>query len=188
MDEKESKIIITQLISDGKIGKPEIKAEEFFFEKSDESLQVAQRILEISQNKNDALKSYMWVIATAYYSMFYAATALLAHFNHRIKTDLGIHKITYHALIYYFHILDKKIQKSLLETYKNTYSDAKELLQNTEERAVSLMENFKFEQDKRKIFTYEMGAYAQENKAITSVQRAKEFYNHVEEILKNKKK
>ncbi|MEK6858165.1 MAG: hypothetical protein AABX39_06265 [Nanoarchaeota archaeon] len=188
MDEKESKTIIAQLISEEKIGKPELKAEEFFFEKSDESLQVAQRLLKISQDKNDSLESYMWVISTAYYSMFYSATALLAHFGHRIKIDIGIHKITYHALVYYFHILDKKIQKNLLETYKNTYSDAKELLQNTEERAVGLMENFKFEQDKRKMFTYELGVYAQENKAITSVQRAKEFYNHVEEILKSKKK
>ena len=187
MDEKESKTIITQLIKEEKIGLPEQGAEDFFFEKADESLQVAQRLLQIAQDKNDNLKSYMWVISVAYYSMFYSATALLAHFGHRIKTDLGVHKKTYHALVYYFHILDKKIQRQLLESYKDVYTDAEELLQNTESKAVELMESFKFEQDKRKIFTYDMGVYAQENKAITSVKRAKEFYSNVESILKRPK-
>jgi|SRR3989344_1706203 len=186
MDEKKSKTIIAQLIKEERIGTPEQDAEEFFFEKADESLQVAERLLKISQDKNDSLKSYMWTISVAYYSMFYSATSVLAHFGHRIKTDIGIHKITYHALVYYFHVLDKKIQKQLLESYKDVYTDAEQLLQNTEAKAVELMENFKFEQEKRKTFTYDMGAYAQENKAITSVKRAKEFYTHIESILKQR--
>lgn len=187
MDEKESKTIIVQLIREGKIGLPEQGTEEFFFEKADESLQVAQRLLQISQDRNDQLESYMWAISAAYYSMFYSATALLAHFGHRIKTAIGIHKMTYHALIYYFHILDKKIQRQLLESYQNVYTDAEQLLQNTEAKAVELVENFKFEQEKRKTFTYDMGMYAQESKAITSIKRAKEFYAHTENILKSKK-
>ncbi|MBI4918494.1 hypothetical protein HY837_01080 [archaeon] len=187
MDEKNSKNIISQLINEGKVIKPEPKAKEFFFEKSDESLQVAQRLIQISQDKNDNLKSYMWIISAAYYSMFYSATALLAHFGHRLKIDVGIHKMTYHALVYYFHVLDKKIQKHLLESYKDVYADAEQLLQNTETKAIELLENFKFEQEKRKIFTYDMGAHAQENKAITSVKRAKEFYNNVDDILKKTK-
>lgn len=187
MDEKESKTIIVQLIKEEKIGRPEQGAEEFFFEKADESLQVAQRLLQISQDKNDQLKSFMWIISVAYYSMFYSATALLAHFGHRIKIDIGIHKITYHALVYYFRILDKKIQKYILESYKDTYSDAEQLLQNAESKVVELVENFKFEQEKRKTFTYDMGAYAQENKAITSIKRAKEFYASIESIIKKNK-
>ena len=43
-------------------------------------------------------------------------------------------------------------------------------------------------EEKRKTFTYDMGVYVQENKAITSVKRAKEFYTTVESILKRTKK
>jgi uncharacterized protein (UPF0332 family) len=173
MDEKESKSIIAQLISEGKIGSPERETKEFFLNKSEESLEVAERLLLISQDKQDSLKSYMWVISTSYYSMFYSATALLAYFGQRIKTSVGVHKLTYHALVYYFHVLDKKIQKYLLQSYEDLYEDAEELLQTTEQKAIELLENFKFEQAKRTTFTYDLGVYAQENKALTSSKRAR---------------
>jgi len=109
VDKEESRSLISKLIKDGIIVKPVQGTKEFFLNKSIESLQISKRIFEIAEN--ETLKSYMWTITTAYYSMFFAATSLLAHFGHKIKSEIGIHKLTYHALVYYFLIADHKLQK-----------------------------------------------------------------------------
>ncbi len=187
LDEKRSQNLLKQLISEGKIIKPELRRDTFFLNKSIESLDVARRLHQISINKNDNLKSFMWVIATSYYSMFFAATALLAHYNKKVNVDVGIHKITYHALVYYFHILDKKLQKHFIESYKDNYNTAEELLQTSEKKTLELFEDFEHEQSKRKDFTYEMGFVAEENKARTSLQRAEKFHNEIRDIIQTKK-
>lgn|SRR3989338_2447260 len=184
--EKESQNLIKQLINDEKIIKPESERQEYFLSKSIESLDVARRIYSISTDKKDNLKSFMWVITASYYSMFFAATALLAHYNKKLNVDAGIHKATYHALVYYFHILDKKLQKHFIESYKDNYDSAEELLQTSEKRALELLDDFKHEQDKRKIFTYEMGKVAEEHKAKASLQRAEKFYEEVRMIIQSK--
>ncbi len=184
--EKESQSLIKQLINDEKIIKPESGRAQYFLSKSIESLDVARRIYALSTDKNDTLKSFMWVITTSYYSMFFAATALLTHYTKKINVDAGIHKATYHALVYYFHVLDKKLQKHFIEAYKDSYENAEELLQTSEKKALELLEGFKHEQDKRKIFTYEMGKVAEEHKARLSLQRAENFYEEVRMIIQSK--
>jgi len=186
-DKRETENVMKQLISEGKIEKPETGRIIFFMAKSQESLNVAQKLQDISQDTKSNLKSYMWIISTSYYSMFFAATALLAQFNKKIITIVGIHKLTFHALAYYFYILDNKLQKQYLEEYKESYDNVEELLQISEKKALELLRSFDFEQGKRKTFTYDMGVYAQENKAITSVKRAKEFYDVVDSMLKKTK-
>ncbi|MEW5896895.1 MAG: hypothetical protein AB1668_04340 [Nanoarchaeota archaeon] len=186
LDEKnkeESSSLVKQLIGEGKIGKPEEGREGFFLNKSIESFNLAKRILEISEDESDPLTSYMWVIGTAYYSMFFVATALLAHFNHRIKEEKGIHKLTYHALVYYFLIDDNKLQKHFIEEYKDACRETEELLQMSELKAVSMVKAFDFEAEKRKRFTYEMGEVAELNKARTSVKRASEFLTEARKII-----
>ena len=180
---EESRILISHLIKEGKIIKAESERKDFFLKKSDESLLVAKRLELISQDKTNPLKSYMWIITTAYYSMFFAATALLAHYNHKINSEIGIHKVTYHALMYYFHILDQKLQKHFIDTYKESYNNSNELLQISEAKALEMLENFKFEQTKRKMFTYEMGYSAEEIKAKTSLRRAQDFVEEVKKIM-----
>ncbi len=187
-DKKETESVMKQLISEGKIVSPESGRSAFFMVKSRESLEVADRLYEISNSPGSSLKSYTWVIATSYYSMFFAATSLLANFSKKINTSIGIHKITFHALAYYCHILDPKLQKHFLEEYKESYDNAEELLQMSERKAIELLNSFELEQGKRKTFTYEMGAYAQENKATTSIKRAKEFYETIDSILKRTKR
>lgn len=184
LDKQISTSIVTGLIRDEKIGKPKLGSREFFLAKSLESLQLSRRIFEMTENKNDPIQSYMWVITTAYYSMFYAATSLLAHFNKVIKSEVGIHKLTYHALVYYFLVADNKLQKQFIDEYKDQFDDAKEILQISEGKAIELVESLEFELVKRSEFTYEMGKIAEANKAKTSLQRAEEFVTGIRKLMK----
>ena len=115
--------------------------------------------------------------------MFYAAVSLLAHSGKRINTDLGIHKLVYHALVYYFLDNDQKLTKHILEQYQKAQEDAEALLQKAETRAREHIETVKFELKKRKEFTYEMGKIAEENKANSSLKRAEEFMTLVKEMI-----
>ena len=180
---QESSSVIKGLIQEGKIGSPEVGRKKFFLNKSIESFNLAKRILEISEDQNDSLSSFMWVISIAYYSMFFAATALLAHFGHKIREERGIHKLTYHALIYYFLVDDNKLQKHFIEQYQDAYEEAEELLRISEEKAVSLIASFDFEREKRRKYTYEMGEIAEQHKAKTSLARAESFLLEVRKIM-----
>lgn len=178
----ESKKLVEKLVKEGKIIRPPTNQKDFFMEKATNSLRISKRLLELAEK--ESLDTYMWVINTSYYSMFFAATSLLAHFNKKIKSEIGIHKLTYHALVYYFMIEDNKLQKHFIDEYKDAYDDAEQLLQITEEKAISLIENFKFEHFKRERFTYEVGKVAEQNKANTSLQRAEEFLTQVRLMLR----
>ena len=183
VNKEQSKSIISQLIKEGKITKPIPGTKDFFLAKSHESLQLSKRIFAIAQDENETLKSYMWVIAIAYYSMFFAATALLAHFGRKIDSEIGIHKLTYHALVYYFLVADNKLQKHFIEEYKDVYDNVEVLLQTSEQKALDIMENFKLEQGKRTRFTYEMGQIAEKQKAQTSLERAEEFVLEIRKLM-----
>lgn len=180
---KKSEALIKQLISENKIVKAYPKTKSFFLEKAINSLQLSKRIYEISVDEDDSLEGYMWVINTSYYAMFFAATSLLAHFNHKIDSDVGIHKLTYHALVYYFLLDDNKLQKHFIEQYKESYDNAEQLLQISEEKAIEMVEHFNFEHTKRTSFTYEVGKIAERNKANTSLKRAEEFLIEVRNIM-----
>lgn len=182
-ERKESSYILKQLISENKITKPEISREQFFLDKSIESFNLAKKVLQISEDKNDPLVSYMWVVSISYYSMFFAATSLLAHFGHKINEERSIHKLTYHALVYYFLVEDNKLQKYFIEEYKDAFKETEELLQMSELKAISLIKDFDLEREKRRRFTYEMGEVTESNKAKTSVKRATEFLTQVRKII-----
>ena len=187
----ESRKVIRRLIEEEKIVKVGEEFVVFFMKKAENSLETAHVLLAIS--KNEDLKKelntsqfydgYLWVINSAYYSMFYSAISLLAHFGKRIKLEQGIHKAVYHALIYYFLDNDKKLTKHIIEQYQQMGKDAGALLQIAEFKAKEKIEQVKFELDKRKEFTYEMGKTAEENKANTSIKRAEEFLTLVKEML-----
>ncbi len=115
--------------------------------------------------------------------MFYAGTALLAKYNHRLKIDQGVHPLTYHALVYYFLDNDKKLSKHILEQYQQAENEAAELLQAAEQEAREQIETIKFELSKRREFTYEMGKIAERNKAETSIKRAESFLMLIKELI-----
>lgn len=190
-----SRSIIKRLISEEKVREADKRIVDFFAGKAESSLQTAIALLKISESQ-DAKKllklprgydAYMWAINAGYYSMFYAATALLASYNHRLKVDQGIHYLTYHALVYYFLDSDKKIAKHILEQYSLAEKEASELLQAAENKAKEQIDNVRMELSKRREFTYEIGKIAEKNKAETSAKRAAEFVTLVKELIIQRK-
>ena len=155
------------------------------------SLKTAKILDEVSNDKeikkqfdfiDDNFESYLWIINTSYYSMFYTAGALLADSGIKVKSEIGVHKKTFEALVFYFY-LNKKIAKKYLEDFEEAQRDSRELL-GTEEpiemmqkKAKELIKKYEYELGKRGRFTYEMGEIAKAEKAKTSLARALEFYN-----------
>lgn len=173
----QSKKIIEDLISRNLIKKSSIQEADFFIEKAKNSLETASRLLDLIEEEK--LCAEMWVINSSYYSMFFAVTAILAKKGNKINSNIGIHKLTYNALIYYFY---NQIQENYIEEYKEAIENAEELLGISETQTEELIENYNFELEKRKIFTYFMGRKAEISKAKTSFQRAKDFYLTIEQI------
>jgi len=115
--------------------------------------------------------------------MFFAATALLAHFRHKINVEVGIHALTYHALVYYFIKEESKLKTQIIEEYKDAVDDAEELLQLSEQKIKELIFDFECEMGKRKTFTYDVGTLAERKKAEISYQRAQTFFREIENII-----
>ena len=179
MKVEESAVIIKALMSENKITRSKPYRMEFFMAKSTESLTLAKQLL--SQDLSN-----MWVINIAYYSMFFAGTSLLAHLGKEINEEKSIHKLTYHSLIYFCLIENNKLQKHFIEEYKDAYDDAQQLLLFAESKALSMIQDYEYERDKRKRFTYDMGEIAERNKATTSVTRAEYFVTEVRKIMLKK--
>ncbi|MBU0629152.1 MAG: hypothetical protein KKC75_08245 [Nanoarchaeota archaeon] len=178
---KESSAIIKKIITEGGIIKPTMGSIEFFMEKSRQSIAVASRLMELESE--EGLTADMWIINASYYSMFFAAISLLAKSGRAIKKEVGIHKLTYHALIHYFLIEDNKLEKYFIEGYKEAVQEAEELLQLSERKTEEFIRAFDNETSKRKMFTYDLGKTAEKIKAETSLLRAKKFVNEVEKII-----
>lgn len=190
----EARKIVKQLREEEKIVTADEKFVSFFMEKAENALETAIVLGILSSNEQKKKEHSLptmynastWVINTAYYAMFYAATALLAKYNCRIREERGIHALTYHALVYYFLDNDQKLKKHYLEQYQAAEKESFEILRVAEAEAKQQIENVKFELDKRRVFTYEMGKSAEEAKAKSSIARAKEFITMVKELLVKK--
>ena len=183
LDEKkieQSSKIIKELISEGKIIKPKLGTVEFFLNQSHKTLVIAERLLKLSEIEK--LDTHLWVINTSYYAMFFQATALLALLNHKINTEQGIHKLTFHALVHYCLKEDNKLKKQLVEEYQDAVKDAETLLQLGENKMKDLITDFDNELTKRKTFTYTTEENAERNKAMTSYSRAKNFIYEIDKI------
>ena len=163
----------------------------FYVENALISLNTAKILNEVSSNKsikekfdfiNEDFESYLWIINSSYYSMFYMAGALLAKAGIKVKSEMGVHKKTFESLVYYFY-LTKKIAKHYLEAYEEAQQESQELLGAEEplvvmqKKAKELIAKYDFEMSKRARFTYNMGEEVKLNKAATSLTRAIEFYN-----------
>ncbi|MDP2926427.1 MAG: HEPN domain-containing protein [Nanoarchaeota archaeon] len=141
---------------------------------SDLSLKLADKLI----NDKD-LRPYLWVVVTSYYSMFYIANAVILKLGYKTSYKI-VHKVTSDALIVL--VLDK-LKKELLEEYEQIRDDALEI---ASARAEEIIKNYENELDKRSRFQYNMSEEAKENKARTSLNRAKEFVFEMKKILENK--
>jgi len=163
---------------------------DFFMNNAADSLNSAKLLFKASTNKElqnssgfPNFNGFLWVINASYYSMFYMARALLESEGILIKTDNSVHLVTFDALVYYFY-LTGKIQKSLIEEFKEAEEEASETL--GKDKAKALIEDYSYEKDKRGRFTYEMGEIAIKNKAETSLNRATKFNEEIRKIIEFK--
>lgn len=125
---------------------------------------------------NSELKPYLWVVVIAYYSMFYIANAVLLNLGYRIGNKI-VHKVTSDALVV---LVMDKIRRGLLEEYEDTKKDALEIASVKSEELITF---YSLEMDKRSRFQYDMTESIQEQKAKTSLNRAKEFMLEMKKLL-----
>ncbi len=116
--------------------------------------------------------SALWVIITAYYSMFYIANAVLYKLGYKTGHKIA-HKVTADALIVFAR---GRLKDSLLENFETAKEQALAI-------SDSQMENFDFERTKRARFQYETTEEIKFSKAETSLKRAEEFSMEMEKLL-----
>lgn len=164
---------------------------DFFLTNAKNSVETAQAIYDLSTNKEHqehtghvGLNGFLWVVNAGYYSMFYAARALLANDGIKLSPDRSIHALTFDALVYFFY-LNNRLHKRLLEAFAEAHGEAAEIL--GKEKADALMEEYFWEKKKRAVFTYETGEIAVQSKALTSLQRAKAFNEEIRKVIPGRK-
>jgi len=168
---------------------------EFFMANAEFSLRTASILQEISDANNlkETLKvsldfeAYLWVIVSSYYSMFYAATAILAKQGIRATGQI-IHKVTADALIHFFGSNEKPAK--LLEQYEEAQTvglelvGREELMKKMQKKADELIISYEGERKKRSKFQYDIGVQAKKGYAQTSLQRARDFVFEIRKLLK----
>jgi uncharacterized protein (UPF0332 family) len=188
---------VRQYIDDGLLrvkDKDAPKFAGFFMKNAESSLQTASILQQISDERDlkNALKtsadfeSYLWVIVSSYYSMFYAATALLARHGIRAAGQI-VHKVTADAMIHFF-VSNEKLAR-LLEKYEEAQAvglelvGREELMRSMQKKADELIIAYESERKKRSRFQYDIGVQAKRGYAQTSLERAKEFVFEVSKVV-----
>lgn len=174
MDEKRMKIAennFKSYLRDGLIKKEVFKdiVYQTYLKNSAESLNVASELL---KNKT----SYLWVVVSSYYSMFYIASAYLYKKGYKAGQEI-VHQVINEALI----VLSKSdLEKHFLDEYEEEKEKALAASEN-------LLKNYEFEKAKRVRFQYETTEVIKEAKARTSLERAKNFVAVIRQLLSESK-
>ena len=168
----------------------------FFISNAESSLRTASILQQISDvdHLKETLKvgvdfeSYLWVIVSSYYAMFYAATALLAKQGIRATGQI-VHKVTADALMHFFGS-NERLAK-LLEQYEEAQVvglelvGREELMTRMRRKADELIVSYEGERKKRSKFQYDIGVQAKRGYAQNSLERAKEFVFEVKKLVKS---
>ena len=179
IDKKELEYIkqkFKNYIKQSKISKPKPIKQQFFKRKAESSLQLAK---EINGSYPD------WAINIAYYSMFYNATSLLASINVDLENiDESIHVLTYHAMIYFFHIKTNRIEEQYIEDFKESLEQSDNRLMNiAKQKSEEVLANYRNAKDERGRITYELGSIAEQKSAETALRRAETFDRLSDKLL-----
>jgi uncharacterized protein (UPF0332 family) len=195
----EAKRNVKQYVDDGllKLGdKDAPKFVDFFMANAESSLRTASILQEISDENalKETLKvgmdfeSYLWVIVSSYYAMFYAATAILAKQGIRTTGQI-VHKVTADVLIHFFGS-NEKLAK-LLEQYEEAQAvglelvGREDLMKRMQKKADELIIAYEGERKKRSKFQYDIGVQAKKGYAQTSLERAKDFVFEIRKLVKS---
>jgi uncharacterized protein (UPF0332 family) len=177
------------------------------FKKAEDSLNTAKALYSLMTNqelKKKALpatdfNSTLWIINSAYYSMFFLAQVLLAKDGKKMPEGTqDSHKTTLLAVLYYFIIkgsgLEGKPGLDWEDISKTRLSDALVILHEAQEAAGMLLQraknavtDLKSELDKRTELTYTTTIDAELSHAKTSIDRAQKFWEIVKEYLEVRK-
>jgi uncharacterized protein (UPF0332 family) len=195
----EAKRNVKQYVDDGllKLGdKDAPRFVDFFMANAESSLRTASILQEISDENalKETLKvgmdfeSYLWVIVSSYYAMFYAATAILAKQGIRTTGQI-VHKVTADVLIHFFGS-NEKLAK-LLEQYEEAQAvglelvGREDLMKRMQKKADELIIAYEGERKKRSKFQYDIGVQAKKGYAQTSLERAKDFVFEIRKLVKS---
>ncbi len=171
---KEAHQNFAQYLEDGLIKKEKNETAKLMYAKNaDLSLNLAQECIK------SELKPYIWIIVMSYYSMFYIANAALLEIGYRTGEKV-VHKVTYDALIV---LVSDRLKKDLLEEYEIAKEEASGIASI---KADDIIGSFEMEMNKRSRFQYEMIESVKEQKAITSLKRAKEFIFEMKKLFSSK--
>lgn len=162
---------------------------DFYVKTAKKTLQTADSLMQISENNElkkklgllDDFETYLWIITTSYYSMFYIVNALLSKNSMKLG-DKIVHKVASDVFYFYF-IKNKKIARELFEIYEEAKGQAMDLI-NYSEQAEKLYQDLEYERDKRHKFQYDMTENIKRSYAQTSLKRAKEFINEIELLIR----
>jgi uncharacterized protein (UPF0332 family) len=136
-----------------------------YLRNASESLNVANQLF-------NSRTSSLWVVVSGYYSMFYMACAFLYKLGYKTKGEL-VHQVVNESLIVQAR---HKLKNYLLENYNEEKEKALAIVDTH-------LDNYESEKAKRASFQYETTEEIKESKAKTSLERAKEFYGLLREIL-----
>src|SRR3989338_7312444 len=168
---KEAKQNFDKYLQDGLIKKEKNEtARQMYIKNTEQSLNLAEECM------NSELRPYLWVVVISYYSMFYIANAVLLQLCYKTGSKV-VHKVTSDALIV---LVMDKIRKGLMEEYEDAKEDALEIAYVKSEE---LMTFYALELDKRSRFQYDMTESIHEQKAKTSLKRAREFMLEMKKLL-----
>jgi uncharacterized protein (UPF0332 family) len=168
---KEALQNFTQYLQDRLIKKEKNDtAKAMYAKNADLSLNLAEECM------NSSLKPYVWVVVISYYSMFYIANAVLLELGYKTG-DKVVHKVTNDALIV---LVIDKLKKGLLEEYETAKEDALDIASI---KSDEIIESYGLEMSKRSRFQYEMTESIQEQKANTSLKRARQFMLEMKKLL-----
>ena len=168
---KEAKSNFDKYLQDNLIKKEKNEtARQMYLKNAELSLNLAEESI------SSALRPYLWVVVISYYSMFYIANAVLLQLGYKTGSKV-VHKVTSDALIV---LVMDKIRKGLLEEYEDTKEDALEIASI---RSEEIMAFYAMELAKRSRFQYDMTESIQEQKARTSLKRAREFMLEMKKLL-----
>ena len=171
---KEAKSNVSQYLKDGLLKKYKNEtAKLMYIENSNLSLETAQKLLTL---ESATYKPHLWIIVSSYYAMYYIANAALLKFEYKVGDKIS-HKVTSDSLIVFIR---DKLKEELIEEYEGIKEDALELMSS---KADSLLQSFDFERGKRSKFQYQMDEELKRSKALTSLERAKEFVFEIKKLL-----
>ncbi len=161
----------------------------FYVKNAEKTLQTADTLMQISENNElkkklgllDDFETYLWVITTSYYSMFYILNALFSKQGIKLGEKI-VHKVASDVFYFYF-IKNNKIAKELFEIYEEAKGQAMDLISYSEQ-AEKLFQDLEYEREKRRRFQYNMTESIKISYAQTSLRRAKDFINEIKILIK----